>query len=38
MALGDSFHLSTLYEIQITAEEFLRISRVVPDEPPAHGG
>lgn len=34
-SLSETFHLAALYEIQITANEFLRISRVVPDEPPA---
>lgn len=36
-AMSDAFRLSTLHEIQITAEDYLRISRVVPDEPPASG-
>lgn len=36
-ALNDAFRLSTLYEIQITAEDYLRISRVLPDEPAASG-
>ncbi len=36
-ALSEIFRLAPLYEIQITAEDYLRISRVALDEPPARG-
>lgn len=35
--LSHAFHLSTLYEIQISTNEYLRISRVVPDGTPCQG-